>query len=172
MLTFISGWKTADRDKALLEQRDVERRAIFFLDDSTGFLDLLPNAPLIELYRLGRLDFKIGDDQDTLVRVNYDTDHDLIARAVTHVLLTGADAQIVVTFDAVDTLFRLFPALRAGNALLAANERLDAPAGDRVLFTRGGSFRWHDYLLESQTSLLTSTEVLDAGIVPDEDDDL
>ncbi len=147
MLTFISGWKTADRDKALLEQRDVERRAIFFLDDSTGFLDLLPNAPLIELYRLGRLDFKIGDDQDTLVRVNYDTDHDLIARAVTHVLLTGADAQIVVTFDAVDTLFRLFPALR-------------------------GSFRWHDYLLESQTSLLTSTEVLDAGIVPDEDDDL
>ena len=33
------------------------------------------------------------------------------------------------------------------------------------------SFRWHDYLLESQTSLLTSTEVLDVGIVPDEVDD-
>lgn len=171
MLTFISGWRTADRDKALLEQRDPERRAIFFLDDTVGFLDLLPNAPLIDLYRTGRLDFKIGDDHDTLVRVNYDTDHDLIARAVTHVLLTGADAQIIVTFDALDTLFRLFPALRAGNALLAANERLDAPSGDRVLFTRGGSFRWHDHLLESQTSLLTSTEIIDAGIVPDEVDD-
>jgi hypothetical protein len=171
MLTFISGWRTADRDKALLDQRDPERRAIFFLDDTMGFLDLLPNAPLIDLYRTGRLDFKVGDDHDTLVRVNYDTDHDLIARAVTHVLLTGADAQIIVTFDALDTLFRLFPALRAGNALLAANERLDAPAGDRVLFTRGGSFRWHDHILESQTSLLTSTEIIDAGIVPDEVDD-
>lgn len=171
MLTFVSGWRSADRDKALLEHRDPQRRAIFFVDDTPGFLDLLPDAPLIDLYRTGRLDFKIGDDLDTLVRVNYDTDHDLIARAVTHVLLTGADAQIVVTFDSLDTLFRLFPALRAGDALIAANERLDAPSGDRVLFTRGGSFRWTDHILESQTSLLTDTEVLDAGVVPDEVDD-
>jgi hypothetical protein len=172
MLTFVSGWKTIDRDQALMKQRDPERRAIFVLDDSSNFLDLLPNAPLIELYRNGRLDFKIGDEQDTLLRVNYDTDHDLIARAVSHVLLNGADAQIIVTFDALDTLFRLFPALRAGNALLAANERLEAPVGDRVLFTRGGSFRWTDHLLESRTSLLTSAEIIDAGIVPDDDEDL
>ena len=66
--------------------------------------------------------------------------------------------------------YRLFPALRAAGAVLAANERLDAPVGDRVLFTRGGSFRWTDHLIESRTSLLTSTEVFDAGIVPDEDE--
>src|SRR5216684_3990929 len=124
MLTFISGWKSADRDKALLNQRDPLRRAIFFLENSTSFLDLLPN---------------------------------------------GADAQIIVTFDALDRLYRLFPALRASGALLAANERLEAFPGDRVLFTRGGSFRWPDHLLESQTSLLTSEEVLDAGIVPDDE---
>src|SRR5215471_6217129 len=149
MLTFISGWKSADRDKALLNQRDPVRRAIFFLENSTSFLDFLPNAPLIELYRNGRLDFKIGDDHDTLVRVNYDTEHDLVTNAVTHVLLNGGDAQIVVTFDALDRLYRLFPALRAGGALLAANERLEAFPGDRVLFTRGGSFSWPDHLLES-----------------------
>ncbi len=169
MLTFISGWKSTDRDKALLNKRDPLRRAIFFLENSTSFLDLLPNAPLIELYRTGRLDFKIGDEPDTLVRVNYDTEHDLVTNAVTHVLLNGADAQIIVTFDALDRLYRLFPALRASGALLAANERLEAFPGDRVLFTRGGSFRWPDHLLESQTSLLTSEEVLDAGIVPDDE---
>jgi hypothetical protein len=171
MLTFVSGWKTIDRDQALMKQRDPERRAIFVLDDSSNFLDLLPHAPLIELYRNGRLDFKLGDDPDILLRVNYDTDHDLIARAVSHILLTGADAQIIVTFDALDTLFRLFPALRAANALLAANERLEAPVGDRVLFTRGGSFRWTDHVLETRTSLLTSAEIIDAGIVPDEGDE-
>ena len=51
-----------------------------------------------------------------------------------------------------------------------ANERLDAPVGDRVLFTRGGSFRWHDHILEGKTSLLTNAEVLDAGIVDEEED--
>lgn len=170
MLTFVSGWRTVDRDKALLKQRDPNRRAVFFIDDASNFIDLLPNAPLIDLWRNGRLDFKLSDAPETLARVNYDTDHDLIVRAVTHVLLSGADAQIIVTFDAVDSLYRLFPALRAAGALLSANERLDAPAGDRVLFTRGGSFRWSDRLLEAQTSLLTNTEILDAGIVPDEDD--
>ena len=171
MLTFISGWRSADRDQALLTQRDPERNAIFFIDNSSGLIDLLPNAPLIDLWRNGRLDFKIGSEPDTVVRVNYDTDQDLIMRAVTHVLLNGADAQIIVTFDAVDSLYRLFPALRAGGAMLAANERLDAPVGDRVLFTRGGSFRWHDHILEGQTALLTEDEVLDAGIVPDEVED-
>jgi hypothetical protein len=91
-------------------------------------------------------------------------------RAVTHVLLNGEDAQIVVTFDALDTLYRLFPALRAANAMLAANERLDAQPGDRVLFTRGGSFRWKDNFIEAQTSLLASSEVFDAGIIPDDQD--
>jgi len=170
MLTFISGWKSADRDKALINQRDPQRRAIFFLENPTSFPELLPQAPLIELYRTGRLDFKIGDDYDTLVRVNYDTEHDLVANAVTHVLLNGADAQIIVTFDALDRLYRLFPALRASGALLAANERLEAFPGDRVLFTRCGSFSWSDHVLESRTSLLTSEEVFDAGIVPDTDE--
>ncbi len=171
MLTFISGWRTIDRDKALVTQRDPERRAVFFLDNSANFSELLPGAPTIDLWRNGRLDFKIGADHETLVRVNYDTDNDLIMRAVTHVLLNDGDAQIIVTFDALDGLYRLFPALRAGGAVLAANERLDAPVGDRVLFTRGGSFRWHDYVLETQTALLTNEEVIDAGIVTDENDE-
>ena len=47
MLTFISGWKSADRDKALINQRDPKRRAIFFLENSTSFLDLLPNLNLV-----------------------------------------------------------------------------------------------------------------------------
>jgi len=170
MLTFISGWKSIDRDNALLKHRNEQRRAIFFVDDTPSFLNMLPHAPLVELYRNGRLDFPIGDEPETLVRVNYDTEHDLITRAVTHVLLNGEDAQIVVTFDALDKLFRLFPALRAADSLLAANERLDAPVGDRVLFTRGGSFRWRDNIVEARTSLLDSTEVFDAGIVPDEED--
>src|SRR5258707_5151233 len=132
MLTFISGWKTIDRDQALMNQRDPERPEIFFLDGSSNYLDLLPNAPVIELYRNGRLDFKINDEPETLLRVNYDTDHDLVARAVSRVLLNGADAQIIVTFDALDTLLRLFPALRAPNELLAATARPEAPGGDRV----------------------------------------
>jgi hypothetical protein len=170
MLTFVSGWAGTQRDQALISQRDPNRRAIFFIDNSAGIMDQVPDAPLIELYRNGRIDFHIGDELDTLVRVNYDTDHDLIVRAVTHTLLNGADAQIIVTFDALDTLFRLFPALRASGALLAANERLDAQPGDRVLFTRGGSFAWKDYLIEAQTSLLDVNDVFDAGIVPDEED--
>jgi hypothetical protein len=170
MLTFVSGWAGSQRDQALINQRDPDRKAIFFIDNSVGIIDNIPDAPLIELYRNGRIDFHIGNEDSTLVRVNYDTDHDLIMRAVTHVLLNGADAQIIVTFDALDTLFRLFPALRAADSLLAANERLDAQPGDRVLFTRGGSFAWKDYLIEERTSLLDVNDVFDAGIIPDEDD--
>jgi hypothetical protein len=171
MLTFVSGWRSVDRDRALIKQRDQERNAVFFIDDSSEFPYLLPDAPIIDLWRNGLLDFRLNsDDHDTLVRVNYDTDHDLIMRAVTHVLLNGASAQLIVTFEASNTLFRLFPALRAAGALLAADERLDALAGDRVLFTRGGSFRWHDNILETKTSLLADAETFDAGIVPDEND--
>src|SRR4030042_2926058 len=102
MLTFVSGWRGTYRDKALLRHRGPQRDSIFFVDDTRSFTELLPDAPVIDLWRNGRLDFKIGEDRDTLVRVNYDTDHDLIMRAVTHVLLNGADAQILVPFDAVD----------------------------------------------------------------------
>jgi hypothetical protein len=168
MLTFISGWRTIDRDKALINYRDPERRAIFFIDNMSRFPDLMESAPLIDLYRNGLLDFKAGDDLDTLVRINYDTDNDLIMRAVTHTLLSGADSQIVITFDSTGSLYRLFPALRAASAMLAADERLDAPAGDRVLFTRGGSFRWTDHILESRTALLDEAEVFDAGIVAED----
>ncbi len=167
MLTFISGWRTKERDQALIKTRSPERNAAFFVEDSSNFPDLLPDAPITDVWRNGRLDFKIYGDRDTIIRVNYDTDQDLIRRAVSHTLLTGADAQIIVTFDAIDGLHWLFPALRASGALLTADERFDAPAGDRILFTRGGSFRWTDRILESQTALLTDSEVLDAGFVPE-----
>lgn len=169
MLTFLSGWKSIDRDKALLKLRDPERRAIFFIDDSSKFADLLPDAPIIDLYRNGLVDFEVGDASSTIVRVNYDTENSLLGRAIAHILLSGADAQPIVTYDAVNFIYRLFPALRASEAVLAANERLDAPVGDRVLFSRGGSFSWKDHILETQTSLLTNSEVLDAGIIPEED---
>ncbi len=171
MLTFISGWKTIDRDKALLKYRDAQRRAVFFIENGSRFEELLPEAPIIDVWRNGLIDFKIGDSPETLIRVNYDTEFDLLQRAVAHVLLSGADAQLIVTYDAASVLYLLFPALRAAGALLAADERLDAPTGDRVLFTRGGSFSWTDRIVEAQTSLLTNTEVLDVGVISDENDD-
>lgn len=167
MLTFISGWRTKERDQALLNNRTPHRNAAFFVENSSNFPDLLPDAPIIDVWRNGRLDFKLDGDRETIVRVNYDTDQDLIRRAVSHTLLTGSDAQIIVTFDAIDSLHWLFPALRAADSLLTADERFDAPAGDRVLFTRGGSFRWVDRILESQTALLEDSNVLDAGLVPE-----
>ncbi|HVO43263.1 MAG TPA: hypothetical protein VMT34_11600 [Aggregatilineales bacterium] len=123
--------------------------------------------PVLDLWRNGRLDFQLTESRDTVIRVNYDTDNDLLQRAVTRVLMTETLAQIIVTFDPQQSLAQLFPALRNVNALLVANERFDAPAGDHVLFTRGGSFRWTDRLLESKTVLLRDTEIYDAGIVPD-----
>jgi len=170
MLTFVSGWRGQDRDKALLKYRDPERHAVFFLDDASKFADLLPDAPVIDVWRNGVVDFQIGDDSETLVRMNYDTENSMLQRAIAHTLLTGADAQLIITYDALGQLFRLFPALRAAGAVLAANERLDAPTGDRVVFTRGGSFVWTDHILESQTALLTDSEVIDAGIVPEDAD--
>ncbi len=171
MLTFISGWKTIDRDKALLKYRDSLRRAVFFIENGSRFEDLLPDAPVIDVWRNGVMDFKIGENAETLIRVNYDTEHDLLQRAVAHMLLSGADAQLIVTYEAASILYRLFPALRAAGALLAADERLDAPTGDRVLFTRGGSFSWTDRIVEAQTALLTTTEVLDVGVISEDTDD-
>lgn len=171
MLTFISGWRGVERDKAVLNQRDITRPAVFFIDDASRFPGLLPDAEVIDLWRNGRMEFQLGQVCETLIRINYDTEQDLIWRAVSHTLFSGADAQIIVTYNATSSLARLFPALRSMNALLVADERLDAPAGDRVLFTRGGSFHWTDHLLESQTALLTEDEILDGGIVPDPDEE-
>jgi hypothetical protein len=170
MLTFISGWRSPERDKAILNHRDPSRRGIFFVDNQSSVPTLLQYAPLIELWRHGRADFTIGEDCETLVRLNHDTDFELLTRAVTHSLLTYPDTQVIVTYDSAEKLSRLYPALRTIEALVAVDERFDAPTGDRVLFTRGGSFRWRDHIIESQTSLLTEEEVLDAGIVPDPDD--
>jgi hypothetical protein len=171
MLTFISGWRSIDRDRALINYRDPARRALFFIENGSNFPDLLPDAPIVDVWRHGPVDFKVGSEPETLIQINHDTEFDVLRRAVTHVLLSGADAQVIVTYDAIQHLYRLFPALRAAGALLAADERLDAPAGDRVLFTRGGSFVWTDHLIETQTSLLTNAEVLDAGVVPTEDEE-
>src|SRR5215813_11785383 len=120
MLTFISGWRSKERDQALLNARSPERNAAFFVENSSNFPHLLPNAQIIDVWRNGRLDFKLNNDRDTIIRVNYDTDQDLIRRAVSHTLFTGADAQIVVTFDAINSLHWLFPALRATESLLTA----------------------------------------------------
>ncbi|MFQ3536012.1 MAG: hypothetical protein SNJ58_09045 [Aggregatilineales bacterium] len=167
MLTFLSGWRSADRDAALLKHRDPTRHAVFFIDNLSSLPHLLADLPIIDVWRNGTLDFQVDDNVDMLIRVNYDTDHDLIVRSVAHVLLSGSKSQPIVAYDATQYLYRLFPALRAAGALLAADERLDAPSGDRVLFTRGGSFAWRDYLLESQTAQLMNSEVLDGGVVPD-----
>lgn len=169
MLTFISGWRSIDRDQALLKHRDPNRRAIFFIDNASQLPFLMQDAPIIDVWRNGLVDFRLGNDPETLIRVNYDPEHELLVRAVAHVLLIGADAQIIITYDSGNSLYRLYHALRAADALVIADERLDAPVGDRVLFTRGGSFSWRDHLLESQTALLMDSEVLDAGIVTEED---
>lgn len=168
MLTFISGWRSQSRDKAMLTQRDLSRRGIFFIDNQSALPDLIPDAPLIELWRHGRADFPIGDEGETIVRLNHDTDNNLLMRAVTHALMNNNDTQIVITYDAQEKLAQLYPALRSIDALMAVDERFDAPSGDRVLFTKGGSFRWRDHLLESKTSLLTDGEIYDSGIVSDD----
>jgi hypothetical protein len=170
MLTFIAGWRTPDRDKAMLNHRDPSRRSLVFVDNQSTLPQLLHHAPIIDLWRHGRADFSIGADCETVIRLNHDTDHDLLTRALTHALINFHDSQMIVTYDAAERLNRLYPALRTADALLAADERLDAPIGDRVIFTRGGSFFWRDHLIESQTSLLMDEETLDAGIVADPDD--
>ena len=168
MLTFVCGWRSADRDYAIIKQRASERKAIFFVDNQSAVSSMMPDALLIDVWRNGRVDFQPSDTQDTVVRVNYDTENELIQRAVAHVLFNETNSQIIVTYDAVQGLSRLFPALRSTDALLTADERFDAPPGDHIVFTRGGSFRWIDRALESHTVLLTNSETYDGGIVPDD----
>jgi hypothetical protein len=167
MLTFICGWRSPHRDSALIQQRASDRKGIFFLDNQSTVAELLPDTPIIELWRNGRLDFQPDDHNDMLIRINYDTENDLLQRAITRVLLSDTSSQIIVTYNAINSLSRLFPALRGVDALVAADERLDAAPGDHVVFTRGGSFRWSDRMLEAKTVLLTNEEVYDGGIVPD-----
>ena len=167
MLTFVCGWRSPDRDTAVVRQRATARHAIFLIDNQSTIPYLFPTTTLIDLWRNGRLDFQPNDDGDTVIRVNYDTDEVLVQRAVARLLLNETSSQIIVTYDAVQSLAPLFPALRNVEAILTANERFDAPTGDHVVFTRGGSFRWTDHLLESKTVLLNEAEVLDGGIVPD-----
>jgi hypothetical protein len=168
VLTFVCGWRGIDRDRALIAQRNAQRPAIFFVEERSNFPDLLPDAPIIDVWRHGRVDFTVEDAPETIIRLNHDTDYQVLARAVMHVLLSRTPAQLILTYDAYHQLYRLLPALRNAEALVAANERLDAPVGDRVLFTRGGSFSWRDYVLETKTAQLRDAEVLDAGIVSEE----
>ncbi len=165
MLTFISGWRSADREKVIVDRRDPNRAAVYFIDNASTLPHLLPDTPIVDVWRNGRGELTPSGDETTLVRVNYDTDNDLIVRAVSQTLMRGEDAQIIVVYDAVTALYRLFPALRAASALLAADSRLDASEGDHVIFTRGGSFVWKDHLLESRTAILSGDETLDVGIV-------
>jgi hypothetical protein len=165
MLTFVSGWACPDRDKVVLAHRDTNRRAIFFTEGYSALPDQLPGIPTIELWRNGRGDFDLLDTPTQIVRVMYDTDNSLIEPAVRRVLTSNSDSQVIVTYDATKQLARMYPHLRAVNALLAANGRLNAPDGDHVIFTRGGSFAWTDHVLESQTAALTGHEELDVGIV-------
>ncbi len=168
MLTFVSGWRSADRERVIVNQRDVGRSAVYFIDNNSTLPSLLPDAPITEVWRHGRVDFTLGDEKTNIVRLNYDTDNDMLVRSVSRTLMQGADAQIIVMHDAVTLLYRMFPALRAASALLAADSRLDACEGDHVIFTRGGSFSWKDHLIESQTAILTGDETLDVGIVDEE----
>jgi hypothetical protein len=169
MLTFVSGWRSLNRDKALFKQRDPNRRAVFFIENPSSFPDMMPDAPIIDIWRNGVVEFKVEcDSPETLIRLNYDTEGETLNRALIHHMLSNDDAQIVLTYDAVEQIYRLLPALRARDALLAADERIDAPPGDRVVFSRGGSFLWPDHILESQTSLLLDEETLDVGIIPED----
>jgi len=168
MLTFVSGWRTPDREQALVSLRDPNRNTVFFIDDTSSLPSQFPNAPLIDLWRNGRLDFELTVVPVQLVRLNYDTDNELVVRVINRALSQNSSAQFVVTFDAVDALYCFFPALRNGQALLAADARLEAGEGDHVVFTRGGSFSWTDHILESQTATLTGAETLDAGVVTEE----
>ena len=168
MLTFISGWRSADRDTVLYTHRDDTRPTLFFVDDQSTLPMQLPDVPVLDIWRNGRLEINLEPGQTTIIRINYDTDNQLIARVVSLVLMKDIDAQIVVMFDAVNSLYALFPSLRDGDTLLAADSRLDAPEGDHVIFTRGGSFMWTDHMVESHTSLLIGEETFDIGIVDSE----
>lgn len=165
MLTFISGWRSPDRDQVLVNQRDTSRTTLYFIDNASTLPVVMPDTPIIDVWRNGRMELPLDPNTTTIIRVNYDTDNELIGRAVTHALMQHTDGQIIVMFDALNALYRLFPALREGSALLASDARLEADKGDHVIFTRGGSFVWKDHLLELRTAVLTDAECLDMGIL-------
>lgn len=96
MLTFLSGWRSPDRDAALLKHRDPTRHAVFFIDNLSSLPHLLGDLPVIDVWRNGTLDFQIDDTTDMLIRINHDTDHDLIVRSVAHMLLSGSKSQPIV----------------------------------------------------------------------------
>jgi hypothetical protein len=166
MLTFVSGWRSVDRDKVLLDQRDTSRPSLFFVDETSSIPGQFPVAPIVDVWRNGQLDLPLQKDCPTqIVRLNYDTDNQLIMPALSRALMQGTDAQIIIAFDAVNTVYRLLPMLRAGSAILAADARLQVAEGDHVIFTRGGSFAWRDHLVETQTASLVGDETLDMGVI-------
>jgi len=171
MLTFVCGWRSPEREQAMIDLRDPDRATLFFIDNVSSVPDAFPDASLTDLYRNGLVDFTLApaDSESTqIMRVNFDTDNSLIVRAVSRALTQHTEAQIIVTFDAADALYRLNGALGDADAMLAAESRLDAAEGDRVVFTRGGSFMWTDHLVESQTAMLLGAETLDMGILNDD----
>ncbi len=165
MLTFVSGWRSQDRDHVIVAHQDSTRPAVYFIDEASHLPDDFPDAPIIDLYRNGYNRFEITDDRIQIVRLNYDTDNALIIPAVSRVLQTETEAQIVVMYDATEKLRRFYPSLRDYSALLASDSRLNASEGDHVIFTHGGSFVWKDRLLETQTAALVGDEELDIGVV-------
>jgi|GEM_PF-1107641 len=169
MLTLISGWRSAERDKVLIAQRDMSRPTLYFIDNVSTLPTLAPDLPVADVWRNGNLQLSLAPDASQIVRVNYDTDNNLIVRAVEQAMRQHTNSQIVVMFDAVNALYRFFPSLRAEDAVLAADARLDACEGDHVIFMRGGSFSWKDHLLESRTAVLVGEETLDMGVVDEED---
>lgn len=166
MLTFVSGWATPDRDKVVVSQRDPQRPAILFVDGYSTLYQTMAEVPHTELYRIsGRTEFEIIDAPLQVVRVMFDLEKKLIEPAVKHVLRATGDTQIIVLYDATQQLGHLFPHLQSTDAILAADNKLNAPDGAHVIFTRGGSFAWRDYLIESQTAALIDDDQFDVGII-------
>jgi hypothetical protein len=169
MLKIVSGWRTPNRDRAVLRQRDPQRPAIFVIDEASRLPEDLQDAPIIDLWRHGDVNFNpLPNVFNQIVRINHDTDNQIIIPVVTRLLTNGHGEQILVMYDATEKLFRIYPALREGGAVLSANRGLNAVEGDHVLFTHGGSFAWRDYMIEGQTSMLLDDETLDIGVVSEE----
>lgn len=166
MLTFVSGLPSEGRDKVIVAQRDPSRPALLFIEGSSPLPHDHPEAPITDVWRNGDRQFQLVPDVPTqFIRLQHDTDHQLIAPAVTRALMSGLDAQILVLYDATSKLFAMYPALRTSGAVIAADPHLNVAEGDHVIFTRGGSFAWRDYVIEAQTATLVGDESIDVGIV-------
>jgi hypothetical protein len=166
MLTFVSGLPTDGRDKVIVAQRDPSRPALFFIEGNSYLPQDHPEAPVTDIWRNGDRSFNPYPDVATqFVRIQHDTDQALIAPVISRALMSGLDAQILILYDATNKLFAMYPALRNGGAVIAADPHLNVAEGDRVIFTRGGSFAWRDYVIEAQTATLVNDESIDLGIV-------